>query len=303
MSVKIDDEHDFIECILETVREPFLVLDRHCYVIKASKNFCRSFAIKREEVEGHLLFTIGNGEWDIQKLKQLLEQVKKDNTTIEEFLVEHHFLSLGHKVFLLNARKVVAQEDDDQKILLAFEDITERKKKDDELLRLAMTDPLTGLSNRNSFMSGLERALKVARRYEHGISLMIIDLDKFKAVNDRHGHPVGDQLLKKVASILISKTREVDQVARLGGDEFAVILGGVRQREAVNKLAQKFIDQIEKTFYIQGCELKIGASIGIALFPENSDNAIDLIKCADNALYCAKNEGRNTFRVYQGKIS
>ncbi len=302
MSEAIDDQHDLIGCILETVREPFLVLDRHFYVIKASKNFCRSFAINREDIEGHLLFTIGDGEWDIQKLKLLLEQVKKVNSTIEEFLVEHHFSTVGKKVFLLNARKVIAQKEDDQKILLAFEDITERKKKDDEILRLAMTDPLTGLSNRNSFMSGLERAIKVARRYGHGISLLIVDLDKFKAVNDCYGHPIGDQLLKHVAAILIHKIREVDQVARLGGDEFAVILGGVIMKETVNKIAKNFISHINKPFHIESCELKIGASIGIAHFPENSDDALDLIKCADNALYRAKNEGRNTFRIYKRDI-
>lgn len=302
MPDETDDQHDLIECILETVREPFLVLDHHCHVIKASKNFCRSFALKRGDVEGRLLFAVGDGEWDIQELKRLLEQVKKENTTIEEFLVEHHFSSVGQRVILLNARKVIAQKEGDQKILLAFEDITERKKKDDEILRLAMTDPLTGLSNRNSFMSGLERAIKVARRYGHGISLLIVDLDKFKAANDCHGHPIGDQLLIHVATILTHKIREVDQVARLGGDEFAVILGGVTENETVNKIAKNFINHIQKPFRIEGCELKIGASIGIAHFPENSDNALDLIKCADNALYRAKNEGRNTFRIYKSNM-
>lgn len=302
MPDKLDDQHDLVECILETVREPFLVLDRHCHVIKASKNFCRSFGLKRGDVEGRLLFVVGDGEWDIPKLKLLLEQVKKENTTIDEFLVEHHFSTVGQKVFLLNARKVIAQKEGDQKILLAFEDITERKKKDDEIFRLATTDPLTGLSNRNSFMSGLERAIKVARRYGHGISLLIVDLDKFKAVNDCHGHPVGDQLLKHVAAILTHRIREVDQVARLGGDEFAVILGGVTQKEIVNKIAENFISHIKKPIHIEGCELKIGASIGIAHFPENSDKAFDLIKCADDALYCAKNEGRNTFRIYKSNM-
>lgn len=298
MSDKTDEQNDLIECILETIREPFLVLDRHFYVIKASKNFCSSFAIKRRDAEGHLLFSIGDGEWDIDQLKRLLNQVNKENTTIEKFLVEHDFSTLGKKVFLLNARKVIAQKDGDQKILLAFEDITERKKKDDEILRLAMTDPLTGLSNRNSFMSGLERAIKVARRYGHGISLMIIDLDKFKQVNDCHGHPVGDELLINIAAILSNKIREVDQVARLGGDEFAVILGGVTRKETVNKIAQNFIDQIESPFFIENFELNIGASIGISHFPDDSENAIDLIKYADAALYCAKNEGRSTLRTY-----
>lgn len=302
VSRKKDEHQDFIACILETIREPFLVLDRHFHVIKASKNFCRSFALSKSDIEGRLLFSIGKGEWDIAQLKQLLKQVKKENTTIEEFLVEHHFSSVGERVFLLNARKVVAQKKGNSKILLAFEDITKRKKKDDEILRLAMTDPLTGLSNRNSFMSGLDRAIKVARRYGHGISLMSIDLDKFKEINDTHGHPAGDQLLKHVAAILTHKIREVDQVARLGGDEFAVILGGVTEKEVVNKIAQNYIHKIKKPTYIQGTGLKIGASIGIAHFPEDADNALDLIKRADNALYCAKNEGRNTLRLYKNNL-
>jgi len=298
MANKTGDQYDLISCILETIREPFLVLDKDFCIIKASKNFCHSFALKKDSVEGQPLFTISNGEWNIRKLVTLLKQVKKDNTTIEEFLVEHHFSTLGERTFLLNARKVIAQKKGNSKILLAFEDITERKKKDDAILRLAMTDPLTGLSNRNSFMTDLDRAIKVARRYELGVSLMIIDLDKFKQVNDNHGHPAGDQLLKNVAAILTNKIREADQCARLGGDEFAVILGGVTNKRTANKIAQKLITQIGKDEHYQNFKIEIGASIGIAHFPEDANNALDLIKCADDALYCAKDEGRNTVRTY-----
>ncbi|MDV7338904.1 sensor domain-containing diguanylate cyclase [Terasakiella sp. A23] len=297
-----NNQQDLIECILETIREPFLVLDRHYNVIKASKNFCHSFGLNKPDVENQLLFNVGEGEWDIAKLKRLLDEVMTKGTTIEAFLVEHRFSDIGDKVFLLNARTVIAQEESDLKILLAFEDITERKKKDDEILRLAMTDPLTGLSNRNSFTSGLERAIKFARRYGHGISLLIIDLDKFKAVNDHHGHPVGDQLLKQVAAILTSRIREVDQVARLGGDEFAVILGGVTKKEMVNEIAQNYINKIMEPFHIEKSEILIGASIGLAHFPENANNATNLIKCADVALYSAKKDGGNIFRVYQGYL-
>ncbi|NVK20149.1 MAG: diguanylate cyclase [Methylocystaceae bacterium] len=298
MSDEGNNQQDLIECILETIREPFLVLDRHFHVIKASKNFCHSFGLSKADVENQLLFNVGEGEWDIAKLKRLLDEVLTKGTTIEAFLVEHHFSDIGDKVFLLNARTVIAQQESDLKILLAFEDITERKKKDDEILRLAMTDPLTGLSNRNSFITGLDRAIKLARRYDHGMSLLIIDLDRFKAVNDCYGHPIGDQLLQHVAGLLTRRVREVDQVARLGGDEFAIILSGVTENETVNQIAQKYINQLKKTFLIMGCEIQIGASIGISHFPENADNTVELIRCADKALYVAKNEGRNRFKVY-----
>jgi len=297
-----DNQQDLIECILETIREPFLVLDHNFFVIKASKNFCYSFGLKKSDVEAQLLFNVGEGEWHIAKLKSLLERIMMRDTTIEEFVVENHFSELGDKVFLLNARKVIGQKENDLKILLAFEDITERKIKDDEILRLAMSDPLTGLSNRNSFIIGLDRAIKLARRYDHGMSLLIIDLDRFKAVNDCYGHPIGDQLLQHVAGVLTRRVREVDQVARLGGDEFAIILGGVTKKETVNQIAQKYINQLKKTFLIMGCEIQIGASIGISHFPEDADNTTDLVGCADKALYVAKNEGRNQFKVYSPEM-
>jgi len=291
-------QHDLIECILETIREPFLVLDRHCYIVKASRNFCNSFTLDKSEVEGQLLYAIGKGEWDIPNLKKLLKEVISKGKTIEAFLVESHFSELGDKVFLLNARKVVAQEENDVKVLLAFEDITERKKKDDEILRLAMSDPLTGLSNRNSFETGLDRAIKLARRYAHTMSLLIIDLDQFKIVNDHFGHPVGDLLLKHVSNLLTQRIREVDQVARLGGDEFAIILGGVTNKETVNQIAQRYIAQIKKPLHIMGHNIQIGASIGIAYFPEDANTPTGLIQCADTALYVAKNEGRNKYQAY-----
>lgn len=175
-------------------------------------------------------------------------------------------------------------------------DITDRKAALEEINRLALTDPLTGLANRNQFGRKLDDAFKIADRQKNWIALLLIDLDKFKPVNDTYGHPAGDALLKQVAGELLKLTRDVDTVARLGGDEFAVLLFEPDSREAVGLVAQRIVETLNQPFEILGQRVKIGGSVGIAFHPSDANDQETLFKCADLALYAAKDAGRNTFR-------
>ena len=180
------------------------------------------------------------------------------------------------------------------------QEVTERTK---ELQQLAMTDQLTGIINRRQFNLQMSASLKLSKREKKTLSLLMIDLDRFKSVNDNYGHPIGDALLQAVAQILIESSRESDMVARLGGDEFAVIVTHPSEDADVALCAQRIIEKISKPILIKGHEINIGVSIGIAHYPLDASSEEELITKADLALYASKRDGRGKFALYHSEIS
>jgi diguanylate cyclase (GGDEF)-like protein len=176
------------------------------------------------------------------------------------------------------------------------EDVTEQQRSESKIAFMAHNDGLTNLSNRVAFLSKLEEAATRQRQDHEPFSVLLLDLDRFKIINDCFGHPVGDAALKKLADRLCSCIRENDTVARLGGDEFAIIqIGEANQREAAEALARRITEVVSTPFDFEGRELTIGTSIGIAVAPEHGSDPDTLLKMADLALYRAKAEGRNRF--------
>jgi diguanylate cyclase (GGDEF)-like protein/PAS domain S-box-containing protein len=183
------------------------------------------------------------------------------------------------------------------------EDITERRRAEAEIVHLARHDVLTGLANRAEFNAKLDEASKRLKRNGGAVTVMMLDLDKFKAVNDTLGHPAGDQLLIEVARRLKSSVRETDVLARLGGDEFAIIQeGGPNQHEGASALALRIINAVAKPFDLNGHATSVGTSIGIVLAPEHGADPEELLKKADLALYDTKANGRNDFRFFQAEM-
>ena len=182
-----------------------------------------------------------------------------------------------------------------------FEDVSELRRASAMIEHLAHHDPLTGLPNRLLFRQRLEEALARVRRGE-GLALHCLDLDEFKAVNDTLGHPVGDRLLHLVARRLQQTVREIDTVARLGGDEFAILQVGTRSEADCAALAERVRHALSTPFEIGSDQVEIGVSIGIALAPQDGDGADHLMKCADLALYRAK-EDRGGFRLFQEEMN
>ncbi len=188
--------------------------------------------------------------------------------------------------------------------LTTHEEITERARDEKRIAFLAQHDMLTGLANRALFAEKLDDAAKRLRRHGTTFSVLMLDLDKFKNVNDTLGHPAGDQLLVEVAQRLRSSLRDTDVLARLGGDEFAIIQENEKnQTEGAIALALRIIGLIEQPFGIGGHRVRVGTSIGIAFAPEHGADAEALLKKADVALYAAKTGGRNDFRVFQPELT
>jgi diguanylate cyclase (GGDEF)-like protein/PAS domain S-box-containing protein len=181
-------------------------------------------------------------------------------------------------------------------------DITERKSQQEQLRHQALHDSLTGLPNRVLMGDRLTHALEIARRWQEPMALLMLDLDRFKEVNDTLGHQVGDDVLIKVADRLIGAIRASDTVARLGGDEFAVLLPAVTDLASARMVAERIVDSLRAPFdLLEGISLDIGISIGIALFPDHAEEPGKLTQCADIAMYTAK-QGQLGISLYdEGK--
>lgn len=192
------------------------------------------------------------------------------------------------------ASHLAASGDDDIRWVLAFQDITERKKADQELAQMAHYDKLTGVANRQMFIDSLEKALARAGRGQRQLALFFIDLDGFKEVNDVFGHIIGDQVLQVVAQRLVGCIRASDMVSRYGGDEFALIIEDA-QADHLDVLAQKILASIEVPYEIGDQRGFLSASIGIALYPQCARDVQSLIEAADKAMYAIKQRGKHGY--------
>lgn len=185
------------------------------------------------------------------------------------------------------------------KITGVIRDITDRVAAQKEIRRMALTDPLTSLANRNQFNTNLDLAINTAKRFNRKFAVLLLDLDKFKPVNDTYGHQTGDLLLKHVSSVLSENFRDVDTVARIGGDEFSVICTEIAMRVDIAKSAKRVIKKLSQPISIDGNTIKIGVSIGISLYPSDSEIKEDLIKKADKALYVCKEDSQFSYCFYE----
>ncbi|MGB1296811.1 MAG: two-component system response regulator [Psychrobium sp.] len=186
--------------------------------------------------------------------------------------------------------------------VFSFQDITERKWAEDELIRLAQEDSLTQLPNRALFHEFLRVSIQERMRDDGNLALLMLDMDDFKRVNDTLGHDVGDKLLQSVSARLEECLRQGDLVARLGGDEFGIILPVIRKSDDAGRVANKVLKSFEEPHQLGSYTLTVGASIGISTYPEGGKDMQELIKSADTAMYHAKGQGRNNFQFFSREM-
>jgi len=210
----------------------------------------------------------------------------------------------GSPVTVYSSHTVIILPDKKPQIYCIDIDLTDYKQQEAQLAFLAQYDPLTHLPNRHYFANQLDQALKVARRENLQLAVLILDLDNFKNINDSYGHKTGDLLLQRVAEKLQICCRETDSLARLGGDEFAILIEHLDTPEDAARFAQELLQNLQQPMLLeQDLELSTAASIGISLYPTHHDNVEALLQGADAALYKAKSEGRNTYYYYSDQLT
>ena len=249
----------------------------------------------REEMIGHSTLEFVAPQWR----QTAADYMREGGEYPYEAEVAH---KKGHNITVELVGKTVLLNGETHR-LGALRDITARKHAEARIQYLAHHDMLTGLPNRAYLTERLTTILALARRHGTLVAIMFIDLDNFKTINDSLGHHVGDALLKQVAARIKEVLREADMVSRLGGDEFLVILADFAAPEDAARVAEKLLQVISAPIALEGRELCANASIGISVFPRDGDNADDLIRHADAAMYSAKDHGRGHSRFYTAGLS
>jgi diguanylate cyclase (GGDEF)-like protein/PAS domain S-box-containing protein len=249
----------------------------------------------REEMLGHSTLEFVAPEWR-QAAAEYMRDERED--PYEQEVVHKK----GHTIPVELVGKTLHLKDETYR-LVVLRDITTRKHAEARIQYMAHHDMLTGLPNRAYLVERLNTILALARRHGTLVAIMFIDLDNFKTVNDTRGHHTGDALLKEVAERIKEVLREADMVSRLGGDEFLAILADFAAPEDAAKVAEKLLQTISAPIAFEGARLLTNASIGISVFPRDGDNADDLIRHADAAMYSAKELGRGQSRFYAPGIS
>jgi len=212
--------------------------------------------------------------------------------------IKSHYICKDGTHLPFESTRHVLRSEDTTLIAGISRDIRARLAIEEKVSYLAQFDALTGLPNRNLFQDRLTQAMALAKRNDWPMAVLFIDLDRFKLVNDTLGHGAGDKLLKEAAGRLRSCTRASDTVGRLGGDEFAAILSELGKPGDAGLVAQKIIDVFKRPFDLDGKETYVTASVGVTLYPGDSDNAEALVVNADAAMYRAKQQGRNNYQYF-----
>lgn len=222
------------------------------------------------------------------------DHVRFDNWILETGRGTSVNVEVNGNLYQADARKVVQCN---------LRDITDRKEAEARIRYMALHDALTGLPNRILLEDKLTTAIAQARRHDEQVAVIMLDLDRFKHINDSLGHHVGDELLEQVAVRLRTCLRESDTAARLGGDEFAISLSGLTSTDDAETVAQKILDVLQGPFQVEQHELNIGGSIGIARYPEDGTDHGTLLRAADTAMYDAKAQGRGIYRFFTPELN
>ncbi len=272
---------DYYEGLINSFPKPLLIINKEGIIEEANKTFCQMFNIDLEKIKNTNL-----KDFCPEFYKLFKEYEESLESQPREYTIKVTSLNNGRETWFSVIISRVRY-----KFIFIVKDITSVVKREKQLKELAEKDPLTGLLNRRSFWANLERELEMARKTSQPLSIMMIDLDNFKYINDTYGHKFGDEVLKQSAEFFKNIFRKEDIVARYGGDEFCVILKGT-DRETAELLAKRFENDL-KEFNISapdGKILNLEASVGIATFPEDGEDPETLFRTADRKMYKLKQE-------------
>ena len=294
-SVGAADDQLRLKAIMDHVADGIVTLDTRGTVVSFSRSAELIFGYRRDEIVGSgidVLIVRGAGG-DGEALARVAATAKLPGGT-REMMARRK----GGEVIPIELAASEVFFNGDVLYILTIRDITLRKYTEETIRNLAYHDPLTGLPNRLLFNDRLTQAIERARRSQQQLAVMILDLDRFKLINDLLGLASGDQVLRAVGERLVAAVRRSDTVARLGADDFLLLLPGVDGAESTAKVAQKILDTFLPPLQVDDQELHLGASLGITLYPHDGDDAETLIRNADTALYRAKEHSRGSYQFY-----
>jgi diguanylate cyclase (GGDEF)-like protein/PAS domain S-box-containing protein len=279
--------------LVESSEDPVCLVDKDCRYLFLSGKYLSRLCLSMEGVIGRPYGEFHSPEEE----KEFAEKVKEVFETGKPLYYEHKSRRDG-RYFLCTLSPVRGPDASPTAVTVISKDITERKKMEQQLAFMATHDPLTGLPNRVLFNDRLTVALRVSQRNRQKLTVMLLDLDSFKQINDTLGHSVGDRLLRVIGDRLKGSLRETDTVARMGGDEFLLLLPQIARAEDAAMVAQHIMESLQEPFLFEDCKLCITASMGIAIYPDDGEDADALLKNVDKAMYHAKQEGRNNYQRY-----
>jgi len=283
------------DAVFESAAEAIIVTDANNDIVRVNPAFTAITGYRPAEVTGRNPRLLKSGRHGPDFYREMWSDLNRLGHWEGE--IWNRYKNGDIRVEWLSIAKIRDGEGAAQHLAM-FHDIT-RRKEAEELLRFkAHHDALTELPNRELFKDRLQTAINQARRYHRNFALLLIDLDRFKEVNDSLGHTAGDQLLVEAAQRLTSCVRETDTVARLGGDEFAIILSEMSSDDEAEQVAQRAVDLLNEPYHLDAGTARISGCVGIALYPVHGRESDQLLRNADSALYAAKEGGRNTYRIY-----
>ena len=289
------------ESVFQHITEGILVADADGHILRVNRALCEMVGYHEDELVGQPRPPYSSGEHPPVFYHQVWDNLMRYGTWEGEIWNKRENGEL-----FPTWQTIVAINGSDgkpERFVSVTRDITEQRRSEQRIHRLAYFDNLTGLPNRELFFDRFTHAIQRARRQREMIALLFLDLDRFKNVNDSLGHPVGDQLLKAVAVRLGHLVRGEDTIARLGGDEFTILLESITKEYNVAQIAQKVIEALTDPFELEGHVLHIGTSVGISMYPGDGEDATTLVKHADAAMYQAKAFGRNNYQFYAAAMS
>ncbi|GAB3453683.1 diguanylate cyclase domain-containing protein [Insolitispirillum peregrinum] len=285
--------------VFNTIAEGVIVTDASGVIKAVNPSFTQLTGYQPEEAIGQTPRLFASGRHDSEFYRQMWDSLLHDGQWSGEIWNK----TKEGRVFpeWLSIRAI---HDDNQQIseyVAAFSDITQRKQQEERVQWFADHDSLTGLINRRAFDRDLPELVRNALNNHLRVAFLFIDLDRFKDINDTHGHLIGDRLLQAVAQRLRYSVRDSDLVARMGGDEFVIVLSPIHDRMAVYRLADTLVNKLAEPLHIEHTTLLPSASIGVLLVPDHAKSVDEALRLADQALYRAKNQGRNQWATLDGK--
>lgn len=287
--------------VVECSEEAILITDAQMNIVFVNQSFEKTTGFQAREVLGKNPRILKSGQQDQQFYKNMWSEINTHGSWQGEIFNKRRSGQIYPEWQSISSVKNA--RGDITNYVSIFLDITKRKEAEAHISKMANYDALTGLANRNLLNDRLTQALASAHRKHGKLAVMYLDLDNFKNINDGYGHSVGDELLKTAAARLLSCVREGDTVARQGGDEFILLLPEIESSSGAAKVAEKLLQTVAAPYVINGQEMFVSVSIGIGIYPDDGDVIEKLLMNADSAMYSAKQDGRNCYRMYTQEMN